>query len=121
MTFPRFTIEQSDTEFYSSQSGMALVGLAINRYTTLASRLAKAALCQGIATADVVRSYLGLLCQGKSDFAAIRPFWDDDEFFAAALGVQNIPSPETLRQRMDKVAEASRWIVNFWLVAISSG
>jgi hypothetical protein len=49
VTFPRFTIEQSDTEFYTSQSGMALVGLAINRFTTLASRLAKAAPCQGIA------------------------------------------------------------------------
>jgi hypothetical protein len=43
MTFPRFTIEQSDSEFYTSQSGMALVGLAVNRYTTLASRVAKAA------------------------------------------------------------------------------
>jgi hypothetical protein len=116
VTFPRFTIEQSDTEFYTSHSGMALVGLAINRFTTLASRLAKAAPCQGIATADVLRCYLGLLCQGKSDFEAIRPFWEDDEFFAAALGVQNVPSPETLRQRMDKVAEASRWIVNFCTV-----
>jgi len=116
VTFPRFTIEQSDTEFYTSQSGMALVGLAINRFTTLASRLAKAAPCQGIATADVLRCYLGLLCQGKSDFEAIRPFWEDDEFFAAALGVQNVPSPETLRQRMDKVAEASLWIVNFCTV-----
>lgn len=112
MMFPRFTIEQSDSEFYTSQSGMALVGLAVNRYTTLASRVAKAAPCQGIATADVLRCYLGLLCQGKSDFEAIRPFWEDDEFFAAALGVQDVPSPETLRQRMDKVAEAVRPIVN---------
>ncbi len=116
MTFPRFTIEQSDTEFYTSQSGMALVGLAINRFTTLASRLAKAAPCQGIATGDVLRCYIGLLCQGKSDFEAIRPFWEDDEFFAAALGVKNVPSPETLRQRMDKIAEASLWIVNFCTV-----
>jgi hypothetical protein len=113
VTFPRFTIEQSDTEFYTSQSGMALVGLAVNRFTTLTSRLAKAAPCQGIATADVLRCYLGLLCQGKSDFEAIRPFREDDEFYSAALGVQNVPSPETLRQRMDKVAEASLWIVNF--------
>ena len=113
MTFPRFTIEQSDTEFYTSQSGMALVGLAINRFTTLASRIAKAAPCQRIATADVLRSYLGLLCQGKSDFEAIRPFREDDAFFAAALGVHDVPSPETLRQRMDKVAEAALWIVNF--------
>ena len=30
--------------------------------------------------------------------------------------MQNIPSPETLRQRVDKVAKASRWIVNFCTV-----
>lgn len=118
MTFPRFTIEQSDKEFYTSQSGMALVGLAVNRYTTLASRLNKAAPSQGIAAADVIRCYLGLLCQGKSDFAAIRPFFEDDEFFAAALGVKDVPSPETLRQRMDKIAEAAQWIVNFCTVEL---
>lgn len=116
MTFPRFTIEQSEQEFYTSHSGMALVGLAINRFTTLSSRLTKAAPSQGIATADVLRCYLGLLCQGKSDFEAIRPFWEDDEFFAVALGVQQVPSVETLRQRMDKVAEAAHWIVNFCTV-----
>lgn len=71
MTFPRFTIEQSDTEFYTSNSGLALVGVAINRFTSLASRVAKAAPCRGIATADVLRCYLGLLCQGKSDFCVV--------------------------------------------------
>lgn len=118
MTFPRFNIEQSDSEFYTSQSGMALVGLAVNRYTTLVSRVGKAAPSQGIATADVLRSYLGLLCQGKSDFEAIRPFWEDDEFFAAALAVQKVPSVETLRQRMDKVAEAVRPILNFCTIEL---
>lgn len=118
MTFPRFTIEQSDQEFYTAQSGMALVGLAVNRYTTLASRLAKAAPSQGIAAADILRCYLGLLCQGKSDFEAIRPFFEDDEFFAAALGVKDVPSPETLRQRMDKIAHPAQWIVNFCTVEL---
>jgi len=75
VTFPRFQLEQSKQEFYTSQSGMALVGMALNRYTSLASRIDKAAPKRGIATSDVVRSYLGLLCQGKSDFAAIRPFF----------------------------------------------
>jgi len=42
LTFPQFTIAQSDTEFYTSQSGMALVGLAINRFSTLSSRIAEA-------------------------------------------------------------------------------
>jgi Transposase DDE domain group 1 len=116
VTFPRFKIEQSDTEFYTSQSGVALVGLAINRFTSLNSRVAKAAPCKGVATADVLRCYLGLLCQGKSDFEAIRPFFEDDEFFAAALGVKKVPSPETLRQRLDAVAEATMRIVDFCTV-----
>lgn len=112
MKFPRFTIEQSDQEFYTSHSGMALVGVAINRFTSLASRVDKAAPCRGIATADVLRCYLGLLCLGKSDFEAIRPFFEDDAFFAAALGVQKVPSPETLRQRLDQFAEALRRIAD---------
>ncbi|CAG0967145.1 IS1380 family transposase [Geobacter sp.] len=113
MRFPRFAIEQSDTEFYTSNSGIALVGLAINRFTSLTSRVTKAAPCRGIPTADVLRCYLGLLCQGKSDFEAIRPFWEDDEFFSAALGVQKVPSPETLRQRLDQVADSVARIVDF--------
>jgi hypothetical protein len=92
---------------------MALVGVALNRYTTLASRVDKAAPKRGIATSDVVRSYLGLLCQGKSDFAAIRPFFEDDEFFRSALGLKKTPSPETLRQRLDQFAEVLRYIVDF--------
>ena len=114
--FPRFNIEQSDSEFYTSQSGVALVGLAINKFTSLESRVAKAAPSKGVATADVLRCYLGLLCQGKSDFEAIRPFFEDDEFFAAALGVKKVPSPETLRQRLDAVAEATMRIVDFCTV-----
>ena len=113
MAFTRFTIEQSDKEFYTSQSGMALVGMAINRFTSLVPRVTKAAPCRGIATADVVRSYLGLLCQGKSDFAAIRPFFEDDEFFRAALGLEKTPSPETLRQRLDQFASILGIIVDF--------
>jgi len=113
VAFTRFTIEQSDQEFYTSQSGMALVGLAINRFTSLVPRVAKAAPCRGIATADVLRSYLGLLCQGKSDFAAIRPFFEDDEFFRAALDLDKTPSPETLRQRLDQFADTLGMIADF--------
>ncbi len=113
MTFPRFKIEQSTQEFYTSQSGLALVGVALNRYTSLASRADKAAPKRGIATSDVLRSYLGLLCQGKSDFAAIRPFFEDDEFFRTSLGLTKTPSQETLRQRLDQFAEVLRIIVDF--------
>ena len=113
MTFPRFKLGQSKQEFYTSQSGMALIGVALNRFTTLASRVDKAAPKRGISTSDVIRSYLGLLCQGKSDFAALRPFFEDDEFFRTALGLKKTPSPETFRQRLDQFSEVLRIIVDF--------
>ena len=113
MTFPRFKIEQSEQEFGTSTSGPALVGAALNRFTTLASRIDKAAPKRGIATSDVVRNYLDLLCQGKSDFAPIRPFFENDDFFRFSLGLTKVPSPETLRQRLDQFAEVLRTIVDF--------
>lgn len=68
---------------------------------------------RGIATSDVVRSYLDLLCQGKSDFAAIRPFFENDAFFRYFLGLTKVSSPEPLRQRLDQFAEALRTILDF--------
>lgn len=59
----------------------------------------------GVATSDVLRSYLGLLVQGKSDFDAIENV-RGDKFFKQALGIELLPSSPTLRQRMDaKAAE----------------
>ena len=51
-------------------------------------------------TAIVLRSYLGLLVQGKSDFDAIGNF-RGDAFYKQALGIGLLPSSPTLRQRMD--------------------
>ena len=38
----RFIIEQSDQEYYTSHSGLALVGLALNRHAELAQALKRA-------------------------------------------------------------------------------
>ena len=54
----------------------------------------------GVANSDVLRSYLGLLVQGKSDFDAIENF-RGDAFYKQALGIGLLPSSPTLRQRMD--------------------
>ena len=48
----------------------------------------------------MLRSYLGLLTQGKSDFDAIENF-RGETFFKTALGIALLPSSPTLRQRMD--------------------
>lgn len=55
---------------------------------------------------DVVYSYLGLLCQGKSDFDQIEPF-REDRFFIKSLGLKRVPSSPTLRQRLDLAAASS--------------
>ena len=57
-----------------------------------------------VKTSDIVRSYLGLLAQGKSDFDAIENY-RSDAFNKQALGIELLPSSPTLRQRMDAQAE----------------
>jgi hypothetical protein len=110
----RFVIEKSQDEFYTSHSGISLVGLCLNRYTSLTKRLTEVSKLKkgAIVHADVVRSYLGQLCLGKSDFAAIEGF-RQDRFFLEALGLKQVPSEPTLRQRLEEQAEAFLPIVNF--------
>jgi hypothetical protein len=60
----------------------------------------------GVANSDILKSYLALLCLGKSDFDAIENF-RDHAFFMRALGLHTVPSSPTLRQRMD--IHASAW------------
>ena len=102
----RFIIEQSDDEFYTSHSGLALVGLCINRYSDLARVTSNRMEKRGnvISHTDLLRSYLGLLSLGKSDYEAITGMRDDD-YFKNSLGISNVPSAERLRQRLDAEAE----------------
>jgi hypothetical protein len=101
----RFIIEQSDEEFYTSHSGLALVGMALNRFTSLSSTLAVMdAPGDLIAGIDIIRSYCALLAQVKSDFIAVEQSRDDD-FFRESLGNKDVPSEGTMRQRMDEYAE----------------
>jgi len=101
----RFILEQSNTEFYTSHSGLSLVGLCLNRFTRLSKSLRTAIpLRHGIAHSDVVKSYLGQLCLGKSDFDAVENV-RADHYFKESLGIGRIPSAARLRQRMDENAE----------------
>jgi len=109
----RFTIEQSDEEFYTSHSGISLVGLALNRFTSIPTYLEKVAPSgDAISHADCIKSYCGLLAQGKSDFVAIEQFRADD-FFRESLGNKHVPSEGTMRQRMDEHAEAFLPVVSW--------
>ena len=56
------------------------------------------------AHSDVIKSYLGQLCLGKSDLEAVENV-RADRFFKEALGIGQVPSPARLRQRLDKHAK----------------
>jgi hypothetical protein len=87
-------------------AGLALVGQFLSTLApVLADVDAALPVRTGVATSDIVRSYLGLLVQGKSDFDAIENL-RGDKFFKQALGIGLLPSSPTLRQRMDAHAAA---------------
>ena len=59
----------------------------------------------GVSNSDIIRAYLGLLVQGKSDFDAVEGY-RGDKFFKSALGIGLLASSPTLRQRLDAQAAA---------------
>jgi hypothetical protein len=103
----RFIVSTTN-EVLLPQSGLALVG-ALLRETKLRRRI-DALDVQGcrrpeVTHGDVVTAAVGLLCLGKSDFNDIEAFRGDD-FFRRALGLRQIPSEPTLRQRLDAMRDA---------------
>ena len=100
----QFIISETD-EVLISHSGLALVGTLLQG-TDIRRRADTISLGQGkrpeVSHGDVLASMIGLLCLGKPDFEAIEDF-RGDEFFARALGLTNIPSEGTLRQRLDEL------------------
>jgi Transposase DDE domain group 1 len=65
----------------------------------------------GIGLADILRSYIGLLTAGQSDFEAVSNRAEDD-YFKQALRIRRVPFAETLRQRLDEVAPGLRRIAD---------
>jgi hypothetical protein len=98
-----FTIKQLDYDL-TPVAGLSLVGHHLKRLAPVFKRIDVAlSLRTGVATSDILRSYVGLLVQGKSDFDAIENYRGDG-FFKQALGITLLPSSPTLRQRMDAQA-----------------
>ena len=82
-------------------AGLALVGHYLRAVPAVFARLDTALPVRGgVSNSDILRSYLGLLVQGKSDFDAIENF-RGDAFYKQALGIGLLPSSPTLRQRLD--------------------
>jgi hypothetical protein len=82
-------------------AGLALVGHHLDRLAPVFKRLDQAMpVRNGVANSDIVRAYVGLLVQGKSDFDAVENY-RGDTFFKTALGIGLLASSPTLRQRLD--------------------
>lgn len=66
-----FKIEQSEDEFYTSHSGLGLVGKALNKFAKVSEHFGGIASDCKISTTDLIRAYVGNLTLGKSHFDGI--------------------------------------------------
>jgi hypothetical protein len=90
----------------SSHAGLAFIGKYLKSVNVNSLIDPKFPVRSGVANSEILKSYLALLCMGKSDFDAIESF-RDNAFFKRALGLNVVPSSPTLRQRMD--THAASW------------
>jgi hypothetical protein len=103
----QFELRQSAQKL-TSRAGLALVGTALERFAGLTRTVdPRFPVRSGTATRDVLKSYVGLLCEGKSDFDAIESK-RQEEFFARALKLRQVPSAATSRQRLDALGVPGR-------------
>ena len=105
-------VSQTD-ESLTTHSGLALVGRMLGR-SGLARRMDAIALPvrpqPEIGHGDVVTAMVGLLTLGKPDFEAVEAF-REDPFFALSLGLEQVPSAATLRQRLDQLGDGDTAII----------
>ena len=87
-------------------AGLAFIGKYLKRVNVNALIDPKFPVRSGVANSEILKSYLALLCLGKSDFDAIESF-RGNAFFMRALGLGVVPSSPTLRQGMD--THAASW------------
>ena len=106
-------IYELSSERLITPSGLALVGGALGKsdLVKLANRTkidSKRSQPQ-IKNGDILLSYIGLLCQGKTCYEAVEEFHEDPSYYKYALGISNaLPSSETLRQRMNMIGRTLR-------------
>ena len=91
-------ILQRSREDINSVGGLCLIDRVLERagfHNRFASRR----------KADIFKSMIALLCQGRTDFSDIELF-RHSAYFKEALGLTRVPSQSTLRQRLDQSTDA---------------
>ena len=108
----RIVVELSN-ERLITPSGLTLVGAMLGK-SGLVKRCNQMSITDKrsqpqIKNGDILLTYIGLLCQGKTAFDSVREMEDDPDYYHMALGItRDIPSAETLRQRMDEIGSSLR-------------
>lgn len=111
-TMKKFVVKFSD-ERLITPSGLSLVGAMLGK-SNLVKSCNKMSVTDKrsqphIKNGDILLTYIGLLCQGKTQYEAVREMSEDPDFYKIALGIiKDIPSAETLRQRMDRIGASLR-------------
>ncbi len=108
----KIIVEFSD-ERLITPSGLSLVGTLLGK-SKFVKRCNRASISPKrsqpqIKNGDILLTYIGLLCQGKTEFEAVREMAEDPGSYKASLGIARaLPSAETLRQRMDDIGNSLR-------------
>ena len=105
-------IEFSDEQLITP-SGLVFVGQILGKSSFVKkinrAPISKDYLQKQIKNGDVLLTYIGMLCQGKPQYEAVREMMDDPDYYKYALGISYaIPSAETLRQRFDMIGDSLR-------------
>ena len=105
-------IEFSD-ERLITPSGLVFVGQILGKSSFVKkinrAPISKDYLQKQIKNGDVLLTYIGMLCQEKPQYEAVREMMDDPDYYKYALGISYaIPSAETLRQRFDMIGDSLR-------------
>jgi hypothetical protein len=64
-----------------------------------------------IPNSDIIKTMIGIMAQGKADYATVAEF-DDSDYFAYAMNISKIPSQERLRQRLDMMSPIVKDIID---------
>lgn len=105
-------IEFSD-ERLITPSGLVFVGQILGKCNFVKkinrAPISNEYLQKQIKNGDILLTYIGMLCQGKPQYEAVREMMDDPDYYKYALGIAYaIPSAETLRQRFDMIGDSLR-------------
>jgi len=98
---------QQGSEEINSIGGISLIGGLFNslkNFKTVDSMQMANVKTGTIKHSGILKTIAGLFSLGKNDYADVTPF-HDDMFFRDCLKLSAVPSEETLRQRLDDLAQ----------------